>query len=527
MAQANGPTQDLLKRLLSRVTRLLARQLRRWLAALLDRLTKPRPRALLPPGAAPQRTVVPAYWTREPKFDSAWDDVRNAGATIQAVVIEKSWPQTAKNIPGWAPGSRIHLDGLPGLKLGYVSTRNGNRTGPIVPDAEILNGPKTTGDDDSVKAWYDEFGGHIDGVYFDELVLPADAGAMARATSLAGAVKAAHPGATVMILAGQTLDAAAVGPNIDMVLLWEEAMARVDPQRGPIRPYREDFVAERAPTPQDPVPTTPPPSWWKDPANRQKIAHVVHGCEEPEHQRALSLANERNAGLVFVMNERGGPTHQSYDHMPPYWAVEVRELDSYLDFGFDPLRALRAAGRYGVSQNTVHAWPNFEAAWYGPVHVRGTFLIAQGTAGVTRQPIALADLPGQPPLYDIPRVWLGAHQYARRAGYETAIPTFEEPGSGAGLALILFDKNLPWLHSRGVALGDTYEQPTFAEPGFVIRNINRVTATQGYYAGFPTFEPDDPNNPRGRTAAFNCYGIEAGAGVTWQDVPTTTYIAQL
>lgn len=174
----------------------------------------------------------------------------------------------------------------------------------------------------------------------------------------------------------------------------------------------------------------------------------------------------------------------------------------------------------------MRATPQSDASVARP-GLSGRPLALQGIAGVTRQPIAPTDLPGQPPLYDITRVWLAAHQYAQNAGYETAIPTFEEPGSGAGLALILFAQNLPWLHSRTIALGQTYEQPTFAEPGFVIRNINRVTAAQGYYAAFATFAPDDANNPRGRTAAFNCYAIDAGAGVTWQDVPTTTYIAQL
>ena len=160
----------------------------------------------------------------------------------------------------------------------------------------------------------------------------------------------------------------------------------------------------------------PIPSWWKDPANRSKIVHVVHNCDEPSRQGALSLANERNAGNVFVMDRRGGPAGELYDHVPPYWDVEVREVNSYYDFGFNPLRALRAAGRYGDAQaNALHAWPNFEAAWYGAVHVRGTFLIHDGVSGITRVPLALGALPadaaGQPPFHDIPRVWRAAHRY--------------------------------------------------------------------------------------------------------------------
>jgi tryptophan-rich sensory protein len=75
-------------------------------------------------------------------------------------------------------------------------------------------------------------------------------------------------------------------------------------------------------------------------------------------------------------------------------------------------------------------------------------------------------------------------------------------------------------------LSATYERPTFAEPGFVIRNVNRVIAQQGHLAAFATFEPDDPD-PRGRKNFFTCYAVDEGHGITWADVPTTTYIAQL
>jgi hypothetical protein len=525
MTRGGSWAQDLLDRLGPRAAEPLLQGRERALEAIRHLRPRPSRQLVLPPDAAQQQTVIPGFWTLEPKYNAAWQQVRDAGGTVHAVVIEQSWPQWIKDNPDQRQAATDHLDSLPGLKLGYVSTRAGNPTGQILSDTEILTGPKATPPDDSVKAWYDEFPGHINGVYFDELVLPSDTGAVARAVSLAAQFKAAHAGAALMILAGACVDEQVVGGDIDIALLWEEAMARVNPQGQIVRPYPENFLGD---TPQG---TQAPPSWWKNPAYRRKIAHVVHGCDEPERQRALSLANERNAGLVFVMDQRGGPNHDRYDHLPDYFDVEVRELNSYLDFGFDPLRALRAAGRYALNNNMLHAWPNFEATWYGSVHVRGTFRIAQGTAGVTRQPIALSDLPGTPELHDIPNVWRAAHQYARAMipPKETAIPTFEQPGSGQGLALILFDQGLSWLHKTTVALSATYEQPTFAEPGFVIRNINRVLSQQGHLAAFPTFEPDDPTNPdpRGRKNQFNCYAIDAGHGITWNDVPTTTYIAQL
>ena len=69
---------------------------------------------------------------------------------------------------------------------------------------------------------------------------------------------------------------------------------------------------------------------------------------------------------------------------------------------------------------------------------------------------------------------------------------------------------------------DTYEQPTFAEPGFVIRNVNRVT-------GKPTictFVPDTAA-AQGIKDNYNCYVLDTlGQHISWQ-VPTLVYIAQL
>ncbi len=89
-----------------------------------------------------------------------------------------------------------------------------------------------------------------------------------------------------------------------------------------------------------------------------------------------------------------------YDHLPPYWPVEVREADSYYDFAFDPQLALQAAYRYAVGQGKLHAWPNFEAAWYGNKHVRGTFLLDVGAHAIQRD-VAFTDLPGLPQIYEV------------------------------------------------------------------------------------------------------------------------------
>jgi len=133
-------------------------------------------------------------------------------------------------------------------------------------------------------------------------------------------------------------------------------------------------------------------------------------------------------------------------------------------------------------------------------------------------------------LYDVPAVWLAVHQYARGTNlYETGMPAFEQTDYGQGpvYGCLLFKKGTSWLHPTTVPLASTYQSSTFAEPGAVIRNVTRATNTQTYQAAFATFDPDDPNNPRGRTAQFAAYGFDQTAPVSWADVLTTDYIAQL
>ena len=280
--------------------------------------------------------------------------------------------------------------------------------------------------------------------------------------------------------------------------------------------------------------------------------HVVHNCDEQYRQNTLALALERNAGNVFVMDRRGLNAKGEdvlYDHLPPapYWNAEVREVDSYYDFGLDPRRAILAAYRYGVGQGKLYAWPNFEAAWYGTGHVRGTFLLNSPAPGTSNpwavlRDVAFTDLPatyvphpGDPPQtpssFDIPRLWQAVHLYAQaQAGglFETGIPTFElvQTASGPGVRVLLFASGMSWLHHTTVPVNATYQTPTFAEPGAVVRNVNRVATTNGALASFPTFVPDTVD-ATGRANNYDCYVIDAGAPVTWSDVPTSTYIQQL
>ena len=61
----------------------------------------------LPPGAAPLRIAVPAFWTLEPKYDQAWRDLKEAQAprlVADVTVIPDSWPS-------WPPRPRRRTRG--------------------------------------------------------------------------------------------------------------------------------------------------------------------------------------------------------------------------------------------------------------------------------------------------------------------------------------------------------------------------------------------------------------------------------
>jgi hypothetical protein len=498
----------------------------------------------LPPGATTMKLAVPAFWPRE---SGEWARLTQAGTTVSFAVVEGSWPATASQDPNWKSQAQTHLATVGqsiGSVLGYVSTR---KPGGALKDINKILGTAAVDPTDpnydpnyTVKAWYDQFGSQIDGIYFDELVLPEVPTAVTEAETLVAAFKQGFTG-KVAILAGQSLDERVVSnPDIDWALLWEGHYAE---PTTPKTPYRDLFAPLLLNGNRDVI-----PAWWKDPHNRNKIVHVVHNCSEPERQRALGLAKERNAGHVFVMDRRGlkNPSNPGsddlYDHLPPYWEREVTEVNSYYDFGFDPLRALRAAHRYATKQSGfIHGWPNFEQAWYPTGHVRGTYLLEAGPHAEARE-VLLSDLAvsGQPApaLFDIPRLWAAAHSYARNqpgGGFETALPTFEDLQGGLGTRLILL-RPAGWLTPVQVSTNAVYEQPpapTFAEPGAVIRNMNRVvTATHGNKASFPTFVPDANDHITGRVQNYNGYAIQEPnpqlpAPVQWRDVTTEDYINQL
>jgi len=477
------------------------------------------------------RLAVPAFFG----LNQDWARLEAAGDAVRIVVPEQSFPDlAAKDAVAKAAAQqqfqRLRNKGT--LVLGYVFSRTGGAaTDSLLTEAQLLagrpgpGGTKIPGVDD----WYAQFPNQISGIYFDNAVLWPDANGAATYpvgpggaqwtaqqfwTDFVAKLRLAHPGIAVMLLAGQCPDEWVVQVP-DYALLWEEQYSV----------YAEKFY---------PLLNNAPaliPSWWRNPAYLDKISHTVTGCPAGAVQNVLELCRERNAGNVFMIDVTGG-----YPALPPYWNDLLWNIDSYRDAAraLSTDRQLRAAHRYGVSQGKLHAWPNGEQATYPSGQVRGTFLLDNDPSLAQRRDVPrtdLASVPGGsgPELWDIPVLWRQAHDWAGKNGFETAMPTFDSAVLGGKVVYGLIGlKPGTWLQRTTVQVSDTYEKPTFAEPGAVMRNVNRVALGKGYTAGWPTFVPDpvDPNWPPGRVNTYDCYFVTGGVTqVTWQDVPATTYLS--
>ncbi len=310
-----------------------------------------------------------------------------------------------------------------------------------------------------------------------------------------------------MVLAGMCPDpwVIAGGPNgPDVALLWEDTVGQ----------YKTVFGASSS---VDMSANVEIPNWWKDPANRDKIAHTVHTAGNNDWTDALGLAVERNVGHLFLL-DTGGP----YNHLPPYWWTATDWMNSYNthSVGLSDELLLRAAHLWGDGLGKVHAWPNGEQAWYAPGQVRGTFTLDGPTSDdIVKQTIALPD---NPPLYNVSKVWAAAHAWAVEQGKRTAWPTFVDVGAGQ-YEVITFSTNVPWLKVGTVS--GTYQQPTFAEPYALIRNVHRVAAANGHVTALPTFRSDNFQGTQfqGQIGAYEVVFVENGAPITWQDVPGNMY----
>jgi hypothetical protein len=255
--------------------------------------------------------VVPAFWNLEkydPNFQKPWDDLKHSLLAVEVTVIEQSWPVTAQGNPSFKNDAIKRLEEIRGKTtiLGYVTPRN--------PDYSLRDIVQILAD---AELWYQQFGAeNIDGIYFDILLLYEHPDDYQQALDVVSQFKQRHPESKVMILAGATVHEGSVGPEIDWTILWEDTF----------NSYKDNSKFHAWVDPNTPA-QPPIPTWWNDPKYRLKIVHVVHNCNNEQDMRfALSLAIQRNAANVFVMDKRGGPHNNRYDHLPPYWQAEANAV---------------------------------------------------------------------------------------------------------------------------------------------------------------------------------------------------------
>jgi hypothetical protein len=255
------------------------------------------------------------------------------------------------------------------------------------------------------------------------------------------------------------------------------------------------------------------------------------------------LARARNAGYLYILDE-DTTKNGKYDHVVPWWSniVQAARSYNYGPTGLNDCQLLWAAYKGAMKKNHLHAWPTFEQRWDAK-HWRGTvYLPNTKVPGVTIQPMSVkasvlkhhTQSGTPPPLYDVSMVWAAVHDWARNTmGFVTAMPIFDLGSLSAPnytpdpYQVVTFqnDPNSNVLQDLPFRVVDTYEQPTFAEAGAVVRDVNRLANQQGNWA-LPTFtpRPDLSNDPTGRGSNYNCiFFKKLSLGEAWEDVDAEDY----
>lgn len=480
--------------------------------------------------------AIPAFWTPDQKSPTTGvdlfttlvnalkatysnpDGTPTADAKENVVVLEASWPDAVNS----RPAQQAVIEKLRSCTrlFGYVNTRDINTFQWLGTDAILANAAK----------WLD-VSQYIEGIYFDVAVLPQAADNDPQ--NLVSQFRKAHSNLQIWLLAGQGNDPWIVAPvtGPDAVVLWEEPAPT---PRHPGLAYLDEYypLAKGGAT-------QPLPLWWKDPRNRGRFSHTLSGVGNADWQRVTDLARERNTSHLVVL---GAPAGGPYNDLPSWFPNAVDAAASYNNpaTGLADHELLWAAYCWGLQHGHLFAWPNFEQAWYqgnDPAgHVRGTWHIDPGAAGVTLRNVDAAQL-GTPPLYDVPGVCAAVQTWAtKQQGVHAAIPIFDLGSYTAPVftpptyKVVTFDATAAWLSTTDVPISEVYEKPppTFAEPGSVGRNVGRWASQppRNEKTAFATFIADTLD-PTGRQGTYRCIMFQQAAPIQWEDVRAADYLAAL
>lgn len=233
--------------------------------------------------AAPLELLVPAYFYPAGKGLSYWSALTAAAskAPITAIVNPDSGPGTAIDLSYSVVVDNARAAGV--KLIGYVHTSYGAR--PLVDVVTDINR-------------YLNFYA-IDGIFIDEMADDGSAASVNYYLAIYQYIKGLNPDFRVIMNPGTTVPEMYVGLPLADALVTFEA--------GP-RPYR------RLQTPA-----------WVYGYSNDRFGHLLHDVGTLDTALGLlTLAQQRNAGLVYITNDKGASN--PWNSLPAYWNGLVSEV---------------------------------------------------------------------------------------------------------------------------------------------------------------------------------------------------------
>ncbi len=257
-----------------------------------------------------QQLGVPAFSpvTRcDGSHNGDWTRIQSAGQAVTIVVADKTTLCDPYNMPS----TQVQFDALRAqpnyqLVLGYVDTRHGLRD-PYYVFNTVQNEPNPPSNPTTVQDWYRDYGGHIDGIFFDdgptmEQGYPGDAALHAYYSNLYVTMKNRpgrcgpnHNQACVMLNSSQY-------PNnwvmsvADNVVLWERALHGTDMNPPDSQGYLTNFILGDA--------QQSPAGWYKSVSGNQ-AEHVIYGATTSEVTDVICSSRRFGYPLLYVHDRTG------------------------------------------------------------------------------------------------------------------------------------------------------------------------------------------------------------------------------
>lgn len=229
-----------------------------------------------------QSIAIPAYKYPETwkPSDPYWDSIINAGSTKVPLLVMN---------PNSGPGNAVSND--------YVVTMQKAKAAGIRMVGYVRTGYGTKSEKDvfaEIDSWYSMYGDYISGIFFDEVKDSPDT--LCYMSVINNYVKRKHNN-------GLTI----ANPGIHI--------------SDEIAPYADIFMTVEI-SGNTYINNYPQPhsKFEEDPANQNRIFHVLYNVSSSDRAEVLRLARERNAGFVFITDDGNeANTENQFDQLPTYF----------------------------------------------------------------------------------------------------------------------------------------------------------------------------------------------------------------